>query len=108
MNKIHVTLIALLMAIAAVFATVALTRTSALGNAGRRTADAAYQARVKQLNAYEASLQLALHPSPAPMRSGARAPAPTTVYHRPPPIVIVKHTHHGDDGTLEAQGGEDG
>jgi hypothetical protein len=102
MKKTHVTLIALLMAIAAVFATVALTRTAALGTAGRRAADVAYQARVKQLNAYAASLhRVALRATAAP-----GAPTATRiVYHRPPPIVVVKHTGHGDDGSQNAEGG---
>ena len=104
MNKLHVTLISLLMAVAAVFATVALTRTSALGTASRRAADAAYIARVKQLNAYAASLhRAALNATAAPGSHAVRI-----VYHRPPPIVVVKHTHHGDDGSQEAEGGGDG
>jgi hypothetical protein len=106
MNKAHVTLIALLMAIAAVFATVALTRTSALGTASRRAADTAYQARVTQLNAYAASLQRTLRAVPA-STSGSTPPTTKIVYHRPPPIVIVKHTQHGDDGSVETQGNGD-
>ena len=107
MNKLHVTLIALLLAVAAVFATVALTRTSGLGTASRRAADAAYNARVTQLNAYAASLQRTLRAAPA-STSGPTPPATRIVYHRPPPIVVVKHTHHGDDGSFEAQGRDDG
>lgn len=107
MNKLHVTLIALLLAVAAVFATVALTRTSALGTASRRAADATYKARAAKLDAYAASLRRALRAAPA-STSGSTAPATRIVYHRPPPIVIVKHTHHGDDGSREAQGSEDG
>jgi len=102
MKKIHLTLIALLLAIAAVFATVALTRTSALGTASRRAADAAYQARVKQLNAYAAALDRAAQ------RATASPSAQRIVYHRPPPIVVVKHTQRGDDGgSREVEGGGD-
>jgi hypothetical protein len=106
MKRIHVTLIALLFAIAAVFGTVAATRTVHLGAASRTANDAAYLARVKQLNAYAASLQRQLAARTLPS-AGASAPAPRIVYHRPPPIVIVKHTHHGDDGGFEnaAEGG---
>jgi hypothetical protein len=39
----------------------------------------------------------------------AAAPAPqTVVYRRPAPIVVVKHTHHGDDGGAEHEGGDGG
>ena len=101
MKKIHVTLVSLLLAVAAVFATVALTRTAALGTASRRSADAAYVARVKQLNAYAASLHnAAVRATAAPGSHAVRI-----VYHRPPPIVVVKHTHHGDDGGNENEGG---
>jgi hypothetical protein len=106
MRRIHVTLIALLLAVAAVLGTVAATRTASLGAAGRKANDAIYQARVKQLDAYAASLQRQLAARTAP--SGASSsPAPRIVYHRPPPIVVVKHTHHGDDGGSEnaAEGG---
>jgi len=106
MKRIHVTLIALLFAIAAVFGTVAATRTVHLGAASRSANDAAYLARVKQLDAYAASLQRQLAARALPA-AGASAPAPRIVYHRPPPIVIVKHTHHSDDGGYEnaAEGG---
>jgi hypothetical protein len=104
MKRIHVILIALLLAIAAVLGTVAVTRTASLGTASRKANDAAYQARVKQLDAYAASLQRQLAARTAPATA---APAPRIVYHRPPPIVVVKHTHHGDDGGSEnaAEGG---
>jgi hypothetical protein len=108
MKRIHVTLIALLLAIAAVLGTVAATRTVNLGAAGRKANDAAYLARVKQLNAYAASLQRQLAARTTPTSgASAAAPAPRIVYHRPPPIVVVKHTHHGDDGGFEnaAEGG---
>jgi len=107
MKRIHVTLIALLFAVAAVFGTVAATRTIHLGAASRSANDAAYQARVKQLDAYAASLQRQLAARVVPA-AGASAPAPRIVYHRPPPIVIVKHTHHGDDGFENASEGSGG
>jgi hypothetical protein len=104
-KKIHVTLIALLLAVAAVFGTMAATRTASLGTASRTAADAAYAARVKQLDAYALSLQRQLATRPA-AANGSAAAAPRIVYHRPPPIVVVKHTHHGDDGGFEnAEGG---
>ena len=106
MKRIHVTSIALLLAIAAVLGTVAATRTASLGTAARKANKAAYQARVKQLDAYSASLQRQIAARTAPSAAGS-SPAPRIVYHRPPPIVVVKHTHHGDDGGSEnaAEGG---
>ncbi len=29
------------------------------------------------------------------------------VYHRPPPIVVVRHVHHGDAGESEGGSGDD-
>jgi len=110
MKRIHVVLIALLLAVAAVFGTMAATRTASLGTASRKASDAVYQARVKQLDAYAASLQkqlAAASTAPAAAR-GSAAPAPRIVYHRPPPIVVVKHTHHGDDGGFENAAGGGG
>ena len=105
MNKIHVALIAGLLALAALMGTLAATRTVSLGAAGRHASDAAVAARTRQLDAYAASLRRALaHKPPSlPAASVAALPSgpaqtPRVIYHRPPPIVIVKHRAHGDDG----------
>ena len=106
MKKIHVTAIALLLALAAVFGTFAATRTASLGSASRQAANASYDARVKQLNAFSAKLRKELAAKPAQLSApaGTRV-APRIVYRRPPAIVVVKHTHHGDDGFERADGG---
>jgi hypothetical protein len=120
MNKAHVTLFALLVAAAAVFGAVAVTRTTHLGRAARHTNDAAVVARTKQLAAYAAKLQKELKakppalppvPKPKPTPTPVAAPAqqqqsPRIVYHRPPPVVVTVHRHHGDDGSRE--GGDGG
>ena len=106
MKKIHVTLIAGLLALAALGGMFAATRTASLGAAARRSSDTALAARTKQLDAYAASLRRALaHRPPAlPQVPVAGAPgvgqaaAPLVIYHRPPPIVVVKHRPHGDGG----------
>lgn len=103
MNKKHVALISILLAIAAVLGMVAATRTVGLGVASHGAADGAYVARVRQLNAFESKLRRELAASAQPTRTAA--PAPKIVYHRPPPVVIVHHTHRGDDGGFEAEGG---
>lgn len=120
MNKVHVTLGALLFAAAAVLGAVAVTHTTGLGRAARHTNDAAVTAQTRQLAAFAAKLQKelkakppALPPIPKPKAapvSAAAAPAaqaPRIVYHQPPPVVIVKH-HHGDDGPHEGDGGGGG
>ena len=114
MKKIHVTVVALLLGLAAVLGTYAATRTTSLGSANRHSTDAAYTARVKRLDAFSAKLRRELAaktPVSNPVAPAAPAAAvqPRVVYHRPPPIVVVKHnTHHGDDGFERADGGGGG
>jgi len=111
MNKIHVALIAGLLALAAVLGTLAATRTVSLGASGRHASDAAVAARTRQLDAYAASLRRALAHKPpalpaasaATLRSGP-VRTPRVIYHRPPPIVVVKHRTHGDEGGAEGHG----
>ena len=108
MKKLHVSLIALLLAIAAVVGTFAATRTASLGTSSRQASNAAYTAKVKQLNAFSARLrqELAAKPAQVQIQAPARAAVtPRVVYRRPPAIVVVKHTHHGDDGSERAGGG---
>ena len=57
MQKLHVTVIALLLAGAAVFGAVAVARTTGLGSAARQSNDAAFAARVHQLSTYAAKLR---------------------------------------------------
>ena len=106
MKKIHVTAIALLIGLAAIFGTFAATRTASLGTASRNAGNAAYAARVKQLDAFSAKLRQELTAKPAQLQAPARtAVTPRIVYRRPPAVVVVKHTHHGDDGFERADGG---
>ena len=129
MNKAHVTLFALLVAGATLLGAVAVTRTTGLGRAARHSKDTAIAAREKQLQTFAAKLQKELKakppalppvpkpkpvpapvatPAPAPASAPAPAPPPRIVYHRPPPIVTVIHTRHGDDGSHESEGGGEG
>lgn len=108
MHKLHITLVAGLLAAAAVLGTFAATHTVSLGSAHARTSDASVRAREHRLNRFEASLHRALAKKPpalptvpktsAAQRPGTSATQPRVVYRRPPAIVIVRHTHHGDDG----------
>ena len=123
MKKAHVTLFALLVAGATLLGAVAVTRTTGLGSAARHTNDTAIGARERQLQAYAGKLQKELeakppalppipHPKPAPAAAAAPTPAPPPapriIYHRPPAVVTVIHTHHGDDGSDESDGGGEG
>jgi hypothetical protein len=89
MSKPSIAFLSGLLALAAVLGAVAVTRTV---NNGRHAADAVVVARTKQLDRLEASLAKALAAKPA------KHAAPRIVYHRPPPIVVVRHVRHGDDG----------
>jgi hypothetical protein len=115
MQKLHVTVIALLLAGAAVFGAVAVARTTGLGSAARQSNDAAFAARVHQLSTYAAKLRKELRAKPPALPAvprakpvaAAAASAPRIVYHRPPPVVVTVH-RHGDDGSREADGGGGG
>lgn len=122
MHKLHVTVIALLLAGAAVLGAVAVSRTTGLGRAARHTNDAALAARTQQLTNFAAKLRKELKarppalppipkPKPVAAPSLAAAPAaapaaPRIVYHRPPPVVVTIHHAHGDDGSHD--GGDGG
>jgi hypothetical protein len=116
MHKFHVTIVAVLVAGAAVLGAVAITRTTGLGSAARHANDAAVASQTRQLAAYAAKLQKELKAKPpalpkvpkAAPAAARPAAAPQIVYHRPPPIVHVIH-HHGDDGSeADSGGGGDG
>jgi hypothetical protein len=123
MSRLKVTFVAGLLAGAAVLGAIAVTQTVSLGAASTRTSDTKLLARAKQLDRFEASLRKALAKTPpalpaipktaAAAQHAGRAPAtgaqPRVIYRRPPAIVVVRHLHHGDDGSREAaDGGEAG
>jgi hypothetical protein len=108
MNKLHITIVAGLLAGAAVLGTFAAGHTVSLGAAHTKASNGNVLTRAKQLNRFEASLQKALAKKPpalpavpkasAAQQSGAASAQPRVIYQRPPAIVVVRHTHHGDDG----------
>jgi hypothetical protein len=117
MSKVHITVIASLLAAAAILGAVATTHTVKLGAANHAAAANTIVSRTKQLDKFEASLRQALAKKPpalptvpaasatlsaASRAAAAPAPAaaaqPRVIYRRPPAIVVVRHTHHGDDG----------
>jgi hypothetical protein len=119
MHKFNVTLVALLVATAAVLGAVAVTRTTGLGSAARHANNAAVSGRTKQLSAFAAKLQNELKAKPPALPKVPKAPkppapaaapvssAPRVVYHQPPPVVVTVRRHHGDDGSNEGGGGGD-
>jgi hypothetical protein len=93
MNRLHIAAVAALLALAAVLGTFAATRTAGLGAASHQVT------RTTQLSAFEAKLRREL----AAAKRGQTPPA-RVVFHRPPPVVTVLHTHHSDDeGESEGQ-----
>jgi non-ribosomal peptide synthetase component E (peptide arylation enzyme) len=124
MHRFNLTLVALLLAGAAVLGAVAVAHTTHLGAAARQTNDAAFVARTRQLTAFEAKLRQELKAkppalprvpkaqpeAPAPVAVAAAAPAaqaPRVVYHQPPPVVHVVHRHGGDGESEDGGGGDD-
>ena len=113
---------AALLAVNAVVGTVALTRTTHLGQASHTSSNALVAKRTTQLDRFEASLraQLAKKPPPLPKMpsrsasngatasAAAGAVAPRVQYVRPAPIVVHKHRaggEHEDDGFAGDGGG---
>jgi hypothetical protein len=119
MNKLHITIVAGLLAAAAVLGTFAATHTVSLGAAHTRATNGNVLGRAKQLSRFEASLRRALAKKPPALptvpkasvaqQPGALSTQPRVIYQRPPAIVVVRHTHQGDDGAgREASNGGGG
>jgi hypothetical protein len=117
MKKIHVLVVALTLATAAVFGVLAATRTVGLGGTHSSAAPVtttSIAARAHRLDRVQASLKRALRNRPPALppvpvvrrRPAAVATAPRIVYQRPAPIVVVKHRAGGDDSEHESEGGE--
>jgi hypothetical protein len=114
MNRTRALIVSLAVGLAAIMGVFALGHTLALSHATSSTTDQQVAKRTRQLNRYEASLRrtLAQKPPalPAVPRTGstgstlqvaAGAPAPSVesvrvIYHRPPPVVVIKHRAGGE------------
>lgn len=123
MNRMHALIVSLAVGVAAIAGVFALGHTLTLGNQAHATTDRQVAQRTAQLDRYEASLHKALAQktpklppvpaagsSSAPTQSAVSAPLPSApaarvVYHRPPPIVVVKHRAGGEHES-ETQGAE--
>lgn len=119
MNRTRALVVSLAVAVAAVAGVFALGDTLTLGAKAQSTSNDQVAQRASQLDRYEASLRKALAqkspPLPAVPNTTAQesatlqSAAPVrVVYHRPPPIVDVKHRTGGEDEhENESEGGGD-
>ena len=114
MNRTRALIVSLAVGLAAIAGVFALGHTLALSNATSSTTDQKVAQRTRQLNRYEASLRKALAQKPPALPAVPRAgstgstlqvaagtPAPSVapvrvIYHRPPPVVVVKHRAGGE------------
>jgi hypothetical protein len=121
MNRARALIVSFAVAVAAIAGVFALTSTVSLSSQKRASTDRQVATRTAQLNRYEASLRKALAQKPPKLpaipaagiqSAGAQSPAPVAapstsarvVYHRPPPIVVVKHRAGSGDGAENEQG----
>jgi hypothetical protein len=115
MNRARALIVSLAVGLAAIAGVFALGQTVSLGNQAHTTTNRQVAQRTAQLNRYEASLRRALAQKPpalppvpasvsalASMQSAAPA---RVVYHRPPPVVVIKHRADGEDRS-EFEGAE--
>jgi hypothetical protein len=100
-KRIHIAIVALILAVAAVAGTVAALRTTHVGASARtsRLTDAQIARRNKQL----AKIERALRAQAKAISKPAAAPSQPVVYVRPKPIVHV--LHHSGEHESEAEGG---
>jgi hypothetical protein len=126
MNRTRALIVSLAVGLTAIAGVFALSHTLTLGNQAHATTNHQVARRTAQLNRYEASLRRALAQKPpalppvpaagtasAPLQSAVSAPlqsaAPVrVVYHRPPPVVVIKHRAGGEhESELEGAGADD-
>lgn len=108
MNKMHALVVAAILAVAVGFGFVAATRTAGIRSASPSVSSAAVSARAHKLDRVEASLRRALRDKPPALPAMPASPgsavgaAPHVVYHRPAPIIVVKHRANSE-GEHEAE-----
>jgi hypothetical protein len=115
MNRTRALIVSLAVGLAAIAGVFALGHTVSLGNHAHATTNRQVAQRTTQLNRYEASLRRALAQKPpalppvpesASASASMRSAAPTrVVYHRPPPVVVIKH-RAGGESEAEFEGAE--
>lgn len=124
MNRSRALIVSLAIGLAAVAGVFALGNTLSLGNQAHASTDKQVAQRTTQLNRYEASLRKALvqkTPALPPVPTAATVAPPTSsavgapvrstapvrvVYHRPPPVIVIKHRAGGEHES-EIEGAEE-
>ena len=112
MNKLHVTVVALILGVSGALGIAAATRTAGLRTvtAHPSASDTAIAARAHRLDKVAREIARArrdkppaLPPVPAARKARA-SQAPRVVYQRPAPVVVVSHGHHESEGESEHRG----
>ncbi len=115
MNKIHATVVALILGASGALGVAAATHTTALRTpAAGGVSDSAIAARTKQLDKVQRQIARAGRDKPPALpavpasRSSSQPPPPHVVYRRPPPLVLVSNSgHHESDDENEHEGDDD-
>jgi len=116
MNRTRALIVSLAVGLAAIAGVFALGHTVSLGNQAHATTNNQVAQRTARLNRYEASLRKALAQKPpalppvpasdTPSASIQSAAPVRVVFHRPAPIVVIKHRaggeHESEFGGAEA------
>ncbi len=114
MNKIHVTVVALILGVSGALGVAAATRTAGLQTTSAKpgASNAAISARAHRLDKVARDIARARRDKPpalpaVPAANGSsRAQAPRIVYQRPAPVVVVRHNSH-HESEHEQEGGDD-
>lgn len=119
MNKVHVTVVALILGVSGALGLAAATHTSGLRAtaANPSVSNAAIAARAKRLDKIERQIARAWRDKPPALpavpgsRSASQPQGPRVVYTRPAPVVLVSSHHESDDHESgdghEGGGGDD-
>jgi hypothetical protein len=114
MNKIHVTVVALILGVSGALGVAAATRTAGLQTTSAKSgaSNAVISARAHRLDKVARDIARARRDKPpalpgVPAANGSvRAQAPRVVYQRPAPVDVVRHNGH-HESELEQEGGDD-
>jgi hypothetical protein len=113
MDRRHALVISIFLGIALLAGSFAAIRTTQLGAQATVVPAAQIAAKNRQLDRYEATLRReartrppSLPALPAKAGSAGGSPAPQVIYQRPPAIIQVVHSRHGDEHEQEHEGGE--
>jgi hypothetical protein len=118
MNKIHVTVVALILGVSGALGLAAATHTSGLRTTSAKpnVSNAAIAARSRQLDKVERQIARSLRDKPPALpavpasRTPSQSQQPRVVYRRPAPVVLVSSRGHDESEDHESEhehGGDD-